>query len=85
MRLEVGISSRMNVFWRRCRAERDSRIVEIFCEQVESLFDDGIGRVEFLRTDIGVHGVLDLLVTTLVQGAEIEPNFGNVRVETNGA
>ena len=29
-------------------------------------------------------GVVDLVITALVQGAKVEPDFGDVRVDTNG-
>jgi hypothetical protein len=53
-------------------------------QQLQSLRDDRIARVEFARPGISIDGIGYLVVATLVKASEIEPNFGNVRVDSYG-
>jgi hypothetical protein len=44
-----------------------------------------VARVELASTGVGINGVRDLVVATLVEAAEIEPYFRNVRVDPDSA
>jgi hypothetical protein len=81
--LEIRVGSRMHVLGRGSRPQNDTRILHMPRKQIQSFLDDDISRVELLGTDIRIHGILDLLITTLVQRPEIKPHFGNVRVEAD--
>jgi hypothetical protein len=75
----------MYVLWWRCRSQGNRRILSVFVQKLQAFFDGDVGGVEFLCTHICVHGIFELLIAALVERAEIEPDFGNVRVESDGA
>ena len=74
----------MHVLWARCggqTAPRDLRGLE----EGEAMTDNLILGVELARAGVSVDGVGDLVVAALVEGAEVEPDFGDVRVYADGA
>jgi hypothetical protein len=73
----------MNILGTRCSRQLTSCSLRSL-EQLKSSRYHGITRVQFARPCISVDRVRDLVVTTLVQATKIKPNFGNVRVDTNG-
>jgi hypothetical protein len=54
-------------------------------KQLQTSFDVDVGWIEFGRTLIGVERIVDLVMTGLVQGAEIVPHLGDVGIQTDGA
>lgn len=44
-----------------------------------------VARIEFTSPGVRIDGVRDLIVATLIQAAEIEPNLGDVWVNSDGA
>lgn len=78
----AGVSRRVNVLWWRCSRQLSTRGLRML-EHLQPLGDGPVVLVELSRTGIGVDGVGDLVVATLVQTAEVEPHFGDVRIYPN--
>ncbi len=74
----------MHVLRTRSSRERLAGLLGVL-QQLQTLRDRSVGRVELSRASIGVDGIGDLVVAALVQATEVEPDFGNVRVDANGA
>jgi hypothetical protein len=49
-------------------------------EQLETLSNRNIGRIQLACTSIGVNGVGDLIVTALIEASKIEPDLRDIRV-----
>ena len=44
----------------------------------------GFAGIELSGLGVCVYGVVDLVITALVQGAKVEPDFGDIRADVNG-
>jgi hypothetical protein len=53
-------------------------------QKLEALGDGGVAGIELSGSGVGVYSVVDLVITALVQGAKVEPDFGDIRVDANG-
>lgn len=43
-----------------------------------------VGRIEFASSRVSIDGIRDLIVAALVETAQVEPYFGDVRVDSDG-
>lgn len=44
-----------------------------------------VARIEFACPRIGIDGIRDLVVAALVETAQVEPDLGDIRVDSDGA
>jgi hypothetical protein len=49
-------------------------------EELKALSNGHIARIQLARAGVGINGVSDLVVATLIKASEIEPDFRDVRV-----
>jgi hypothetical protein len=54
-------------------------------QQLQTLCDNRVSRVEFRRSSICINGIRYLIVAAFVKAPKIEPNFGDIWIDTNGA
>ena len=78
------ISRRMHVLWTRGSWQLGASSLRMPYE-LKSLRDDDVAGIEFAGAGIGVDGVGDLVIATLVQSTEGEPHFGDVGVDADGS
>lgn len=70
----------------RSRSSRHRTPIRLYLlQQPQPILDGLVIRVQVRRPRIRINGVPDLIVTALVQTAEVEPDFGDVRVDPDGA
>jgi hypothetical protein len=69
----------MNILRTRCARQLTSVLLNVF-QEFKALLDVRVVWIELGCAAIGVNGITDLVVATLIEGAEIEPNFGDVRI-----
>lgn len=78
----LRVCRRMNVLRRWWRWQGHTIPLRV-PKQVKSVFDRGIVRVQVLCTSVRIDRVVDLVITGLVQTAEVVPNLADVRVESD--
>lgn len=80
----ASIRCRMDILRTRCRWQLRAVRLRLL-QELEALGNAGIRRVEFACAGIGVDGIRDLVVAAFIEAAEVEPHFGDVGVDPNGA
>lgn len=54
-------------------------------QELQALGNNVVARIELARTGVCIDGIGDLVVAALIQTAKVEPNFGDVRVDSDGS
>ena len=79
----VGVGSRVDVLWARAGRElAPSSLGDL--QEMETLGDNRVARVELRSASISIDGIGDLVVATLIQAAEVEPDLRDVGVDADG-
>lgn len=79
----ASIGSRVDVLRSRSRRESTSIGLDV-AQEVEALGDMRITGVELGSACVSVDSIRDLVVATLVQRTQIEPDFGDVGIDSDG-
>lgn len=77
------VSGRVDVLRTRCGRDLATVPLDVL-EECEALFDQHVCWVEISRSGIGIDRVGNLIVAALVQRTQVEPYFGDVRVDADG-
>lgn len=65
------------------RSRSGSSVLLKVPEQAQPRLDRWVLRVEIESSSVRVNGIGDLVVARLVEGSQVEPNFRDVRIESN--
>lgn len=80
----VCICSRVHILRTRSGGKRLTCLLSVL-QKLQTLRDRSVGRVELRCASVSVDGIGDLVVAALVQAAKVEPDFGDVRIDADGA
>jgi hypothetical protein len=83
-RTVAGVRCRMDVLGP--GSSRQGTAIGLYIsKQIEPLGDMRVARIQLCSPSIGVNGIGDLVVAAFIKRAKIEPDFGDIRVDPNGA
>lgn len=71
----------MDISW---HGSRTGAVSLAIAEELQPGLDVRIGRIQLGRSLIGIQCIINLVVTALIQSAEVVPNLGDERVQPDG-